>query len=173
MKANIFNTIKVSALAVVLSVGLSYVYAWTAPTTTPPAGNVSAPINTGGTAQTKAGALVVGSLNAGSGDISTTGNITGWNFIANSLTAASISTTGNISSTGGYQGLAGASLTPHYVNIGEDTLVAESSGGCAYIKTTYYCSPSDATTKYYSVVSGLNCKNYRLVCLANQVLSTY
>lgn len=45
---NIIQSLKVIMLATVLSFGLSYVYAWTAPTSTPPAGNVSAPINTGG-----------------------------------------------------------------------------------------------------------------------------
>lgn len=59
---NITQALKVIALAVVLSFGLSYVYAWTAPTATPPGGNVSAPINTSGTAQTKTGALTVGGL---------------------------------------------------------------------------------------------------------------
>lgn len=55
MKHTILQTLKVIALALVLSFGLSYVYAWTAPTVTPPNGNVSAPINVGSTAQTKAG----------------------------------------------------------------------------------------------------------------------
>lgn len=50
---------KITALALVLSFGLSYVYAWTAPTATPPGGNVTAPINTSITEQYKAGALGV------------------------------------------------------------------------------------------------------------------
>lgn len=44
---NIFQSFKIISLAVVLSFGLSYALAWTAPTATPPAGNVSAPINVG------------------------------------------------------------------------------------------------------------------------------
>ncbi|MDO8604466.1 MAG: hypothetical protein Q7K40_03675 [bacterium] len=91
----IFQTVKVILLATVLSFGLSYVYAWTAPTATPPSGNVSAPLNTSATAQTKAGALTVAGLNAGSGAISTTGSVTGWDIVANSITAGSITTTGN------------------------------------------------------------------------------
>lgn len=62
MKNNIINALKVSVLAVVISFGLSYALAWTAPTAIPPGGNVSAPINTSGTAQTKTGALTVGSI---------------------------------------------------------------------------------------------------------------
>lgn len=46
-------------LAIALSFGLSFVYAWTAPTATPPNGNVSAPLNTSATAQTKTGNLTV------------------------------------------------------------------------------------------------------------------
>lgn len=49
----------------VLSLGLSYVYAWTAPTANPPLGNVSAPINTSATAQTKVGALTVSAMITG------------------------------------------------------------------------------------------------------------
>lgn len=53
------HTIKVVFLALVLSFGLSYVYAWTAPSANPPGGNVSAPINTGVAAQVKDGGLGV------------------------------------------------------------------------------------------------------------------
>lgn len=56
---NITQSLKVIALALVLSFGLSYVYAWTAPTVTPPGGNVSAPINTSGATQLKDGAFGV------------------------------------------------------------------------------------------------------------------
>lgn len=58
----IINTAKVIALALVLSFGLSYVYAWTAPTATPPGGNVAAPINTSLTTQTKAGDFTLRTL---------------------------------------------------------------------------------------------------------------
>lgn len=60
-----FSSLKIVTLAVVLSFGLSYVYAWTAPTQNPPAGNVSAPINTSATAQTKAGDLTVNTITSG------------------------------------------------------------------------------------------------------------
>lgn len=62
MYKNIFQYFKIGAVAVVLSLGIGYVFAWTAPTVTPPGGNVSAPINTGSTAQTKSGTLSVGKL---------------------------------------------------------------------------------------------------------------
>ncbi len=56
------NTLQISkiiALALVLSFGLSYVYAWTAPTQSPPGGNTAAPINTSGISQIKKGAFGV------------------------------------------------------------------------------------------------------------------
>jgi hypothetical protein len=65
---NIAQTLKIIALAVALSFGLSYVYAWTAPTSLPPGGNTSAPINTATSTQIKSGALGV------------------TNFVANSVT---------------------------------------------------------------------------------------
>lgn len=64
MTKQIFSAIKVTTLALALSFGLSYVYAWTAPVSQPPTGNVSAPLNTSGTAQTKSGNLTVGALSA-------------------------------------------------------------------------------------------------------------
>lgn len=62
MTNKIFSLLKVVTLAIVLSFGLSYVYAWTAPTATPPTGNVLAPLNTSGTAQIKTGALTTAGL---------------------------------------------------------------------------------------------------------------
>ncbi len=52
---NITQLLKLIALALVLSIGISYVSAWTTPTVMPPNGNVAAPINVGSTAQTKTG----------------------------------------------------------------------------------------------------------------------
>lgn len=66
MKSQLQNAIKVSLLAIILSFGLSYALAWTAPTTTPPAGNVAAPINTSATAQTKPGTLTVANIGTNS-----------------------------------------------------------------------------------------------------------
>lgn len=63
---NITQSIKIIALSLVLSFGLSYVYAWTAPTVSAPNGNVSAPINTSGTTQTKSGQLVTDTLGVNS-----------------------------------------------------------------------------------------------------------
>lgn len=60
MTKQIFSAFKIITLATILSLGLSYVYAWTAPSANPPTGNVSAPLNTSGTAQSKAGSLGIG-----------------------------------------------------------------------------------------------------------------
>lgn len=51
---NFFKTI---ILAMVLSLGVSYIYAWAPPTANPPDGNVSAPINASGISQVKEGPL--------------------------------------------------------------------------------------------------------------------
>lgn len=58
-KDTVINNIKIVGLALILAVGMSYAFAWTAPTATPPANNVSAPINTSVNAQLKNGPLGV------------------------------------------------------------------------------------------------------------------
>lgn len=62
MRNQFISAFKVSSLAIVLSFGLSYALAWTAPSATPPTGNVSAPLNTSSTAQVKTGVLTVAGL---------------------------------------------------------------------------------------------------------------
>jgi hypothetical protein len=59
---NIIQPLKITALALALSIGISYVSAWTAPTATPPGGNVAAPINVSSSSQIKTGDLSVWSL---------------------------------------------------------------------------------------------------------------
>ncbi len=56
---SISQTVKVISLAVILSFGISLVYAWTAPTDAPPNGNSTAPLNTGAGIQAKDGTLVL------------------------------------------------------------------------------------------------------------------
>jgi hypothetical protein len=56
-KHNIISSIFGVALAFLLT-GLT-VFAFTAPTTSPPAGNVPAPLNTGPQSQTKQGGLII------------------------------------------------------------------------------------------------------------------
>ncbi len=58
------QTVKIVTLATVLSFGLSYVYAWTAPNATPPNGNTSAPVNVGTTDQIKNSGLSVNAFTA-------------------------------------------------------------------------------------------------------------
>jgi len=57
----IFQSAKIVAPAVLLSVVLSYVYAWTSPTLSPASGNVTAPLNVSSTGQTKVGDLTISS----------------------------------------------------------------------------------------------------------------
>ncbi|OHA79336.1 MAG: hypothetical protein A2747_02755 [Candidatus Yonathbacteria bacterium RIFCSPHIGHO2_01_FULL_44_41] len=72
MTKQIFSTIKVITLAVVVSFGVSHALAWTAPASVPPLGNVDAPINTGSAPQTKTGTLTVGDI-ISTGDVCITG----------------------------------------------------------------------------------------------------
>lgn len=71
----IIQTVKTIVLAVILSIGISYAYAWVAPTALPPGGNVGAPINTEASAQKKIGGLTVGSLTT-AGAVNATSTIT-------------------------------------------------------------------------------------------------
>ncbi|MDD5152541.1 MAG: hypothetical protein PHS95_00865 [Candidatus Pacebacteria bacterium] len=116
---NILQTTKIITLAVILSLGLSYVYAWTAPTQTAPAGNVSAPLNTSGTDQTKLGSLSFASfLDSNNTDyflnpngdsvlsnvLVTGGDVcTGWDQVAHAWTASKkcLSTAGGSSGGSG------------------------------------------------------------------------
>lgn len=66
---NILQTLKIIVLAVALSFGLSYVYAWTAPTLSAPGGNTSAPLNTSINDQTKTGGLGIAWLGANTIDV--------------------------------------------------------------------------------------------------------
>jgi len=59
---NIIQSSRAILLAVLLSLGISYAYAsWAPPTQIPPAGNITAPLNTSSTAQSKAGNLTISS----------------------------------------------------------------------------------------------------------------
>ena len=72
---NIINSIKVIAIALLLSLGLSYALAWTPPTVAPPDGNVPPPINDSASSQLKSGALGVGGLFRGYGTGIFDGNV--------------------------------------------------------------------------------------------------
>ncbi len=55
--------VKVLSLSVLLAAGVSYIFAWTGPSTTPPGGNVAAPLNVATSSQTKMGPLIVNYAN--------------------------------------------------------------------------------------------------------------
>ena len=61
--------IKIVALGVILAAGLSYALAWTGPSSTPPNGNVAAPLNVGTSTQTKYGNLVLNGLSVSAATI--------------------------------------------------------------------------------------------------------
>ncbi|MBI5077881.1 MAG: hypothetical protein HZB11_00740 [Candidatus Yonathbacteria bacterium] len=80
MKTKLLNVLKIFALAIVLSFGVSYAATWVGPTANPPAGDADEPINMSGTAQTKLGAFTIGTTAAPSslivaGAIGGTGDI--------------------------------------------------------------------------------------------------
>jgi hypothetical protein len=64
MKKELLNTIKIITLALLITVGINYLYAWSGPQLPPPDGNVSAPINAGSAAQSKSGMLAIGKTTA-------------------------------------------------------------------------------------------------------------
>lgn len=117
MIKQIFSAVKIATIAFALSFGISYVYAWVAPTVTPPGGNATAPINTSATAQTKSGNLTVGSIIAPQHCIGTS-CVTSWpsggstppagsSFLDTSTTAQTKSgglTAGALTATGNVQG---------------------------------------------------------------------
>lgn len=80
MKKEIIQNTKVIVLALVLALGVSYVYAWTAPTQTPPnctSGNpgCDAPINVSNVGQTKVGGLTLNTGGAADGLVVAKGNV--------------------------------------------------------------------------------------------------
>lgn len=139
MKLELQNTIKVVILAIILSFGLSYALAWTAPTTTPPAGNVAAPINTSATAQTKTGTLSVANLGTNSivfpdGDtLASSGGILG--------VTGGASFSGNLNVAGSVT-VGGNTFISRYVNLGEDTYVT----GTSLVTDDWDGNPKDAAS---------------------------
>ncbi len=138
-------------LAIVLSLGLSYVHAWTAPTVSPPGGNTAAPLNTSLVAQVKYGGLVIDSLgiaNIAAGALNVLGgaNIGGSVGIGTTTTnAAKLTVVGTVKITGGIPG-AGKVLTSDATGLA--SWVAPSSGGVTSISqgTGITLSPNPITT---------------------------
>lgn len=137
MTNKIFSALKVVTLAVALSFGLSYVYAWTAPSTTPPTGNVSAPINTGADLQSKGGGLTVK------------------NFIADTVTVGAVPNLGAISSP---KFCIGASCITAWTEAGAVTKLTAG--------TNISLSPAGGTGDVtVNAVGGLNSGSQGTVCL--------
>jgi len=105
-KRELWQSAKVLIMALVLSVGVQHALAWTGPTSAPPGGNTSAPINISGTAQTKSGGFTAASL-SGSGT-----GLTG--------TAAGLNIGGSAGTLSGtqYHGPYGGSTAGSYYHLG-------------------------------------------------------
>jgi hypothetical protein len=73
LKIELLKSALIVALALLLSLGILYVHAWTGPDAAPPVPNTPAPINVGATAQTKTGGLTVGSLGVSGNTINVSG----------------------------------------------------------------------------------------------------
>ncbi|MFA6158640.1 MAG: tail fiber domain-containing protein [Candidatus Paceibacterota bacterium] len=71
------------ALCATLAPNLASAQTWTAPTLTPPGGNVSEPINASSSSQTKVGGLSLGSLNV-TGNASAVGSMSAASFLYSS-----------------------------------------------------------------------------------------
>ena len=84
----LWQSAKLLALALFLSLGVSYAFAWTGPTSAPPGTNTPAPLNVGATSQVKVGDLGVSALTAASTTVS--GN----------MTAGSITSSGDVKISG-------------------------------------------------------------------------
>jgi hypothetical protein len=159
---NIAQTLKIIALAVALSFGLSYVYAWTAPTSLPPGGNTSAPINTATSTQIKSGALGVTNFVANSVTVGGTPNagavtspkfcigascITAWPAGGGAVTSIIAGTGITVSPTGG---------------TGAVTVNATASAGTSiYSCPSYYTAPCGGNTcTGFSTASTCSYRNY-------------
>lgn len=136
----IINATKTIILALVLSFGLSYVYAWTAPTSNPPAGNVSAPINTSATLQQKSGDFTVSNFIANTMTIGGTINanaITAPQFCIGASCISAWSAVGGSGTVTSLSAGTGITLTPNPITttgtISANTAVIQSrvSGSCA------------------------------------------
>ena len=78
MKTKIIQNIKSIILALILVLGVGYVYAqsvWTPPTAPPPGDNTAAPINVGSSGQSKSGGLILNTGGAANGLIVVSGNV--------------------------------------------------------------------------------------------------
>lgn len=98
MKHRFIQTVKILLAAIVLSFGVSYVYAvWQGPTQAPPDGNISSPINVGTTAQSKEGSLAIGSSDAPVVTLDVAGNIGAGNAVFSGDVDAGTFTLGGVS----------------------------------------------------------------------------
>lgn len=66
---------EMAVLGIVVISTLSYALAWQAPSQTPPAGNVDAPLNTGSTGQAKSGGLILNTGGAATGLVVQNGSV--------------------------------------------------------------------------------------------------
>ena len=74
----LWQSAKVLILALILSLGVSYAFAWTGPTASAPNNNTPAPVNVGGTFQSKSGDLWANSMGTNSGYCIGSSCITAW-----------------------------------------------------------------------------------------------
>ena len=94
---NYTQSLKVIALSLMLSFGISFIYAatWIGPTALPPGGNIDAPINASSTPQYKNGSLGLGGFFSGYSGASFMGNV----GIGTTAPAAALEVAGNIKSS--------------------------------------------------------------------------
>lgn len=107
--SSFIQTIKTIVLAATLSLGISFVYAWTAPTVAPTGGNTSAPINTSAVNQTKSGTLTLNRTDGVQGletyGTTTLATVIGNVGIGTATPGAKLEVAGQVKITGGAPGV--------------------------------------------------------------------
>ena len=147
MTKQIISALKVISLSLILAFGVSYVSAWTAPTVTPPGGNVAQPINVSSAPQTKTGSLTTGSLTTGRltliGDAYATSKVYFKSSIGGPNAGALVMTTG-------FSGFSNTADNNYRMYV-TDTTTPKASGFGNVVANDYYIAK---TGKWASQVGG-------------------
>ncbi len=164
---NFTESIKITAIALVLTLGATYAYAaWTGPTSAPPNGNTPAPVNVGTTNQIKNGGLGVNSL-AVYGDSVVTGNSSVDGYLKVGVTTATCN--GNLSGALRYNT---TSLTIETCNGSSWKALVSTTPiftTCTYQGSTYQIGEVVTLSPTCNVSSAVDCVASRPVCIYDGV----
>ncbi len=130
-------SIAVCSLVICFAVAF-YAFGWTEPTATPPAGNVSAPLNVSSTGQSKTGGLILNTGGAANGLIVQTGNV------GIGVTPTQKLDVNGTTKTTGLQITTGAGAGKVLTSDASGTATWQASGGTLQQRVTGTCSTSQA-----------------------------